>query len=526
MKKIRFITALIFACAWPEIPSSAHARAHVNLEVDTSRPIHATDPRFLSFTIDTALLVGGKWWGETAQKEVAPLDFTQPRLKVLARALSPAVFRVGGTAADRLYYDFSNATSKSAPKGFDGVLTANRWDELYEFSTAAGLDLFFTLNASPAARDSEFDWNPAQARALFEHIADKKQHIPFFELGNELNAYWLHHGLFNQPSGERYARDYARARSVISDFFGEDSPQLAGPASVYWPVLGEPLSWLFGILDSFLESSRTPVEILTWHYYPTQSSRCSFGVRRTSAKKMLAPETLDEIAVWSEKIRNQRDRLHPDAQLWLGETGPAQCGGEPGVSDRFISGLWWLDHLGMAAKLGNSVVLRQSLVGADYGMLSSRDFSPNPDFWLSLLWKKLMGEKVLEASANEHTRPGNKTHTRVYAHCTAQSAPEYRPGAVTFLAINTHWNEPSDLELPKELTGPALAFSIDSQGPRSKIVRLNGTTLTLAAEDQLPPLEGQAIDPEQTLILPPLSAVFIVFQDASAPACQRINLSN
>jgi heparanase 1 len=70
--------------------------------------------------------------------------------------------------------------------------------------------------------------------------------------------------------------------------------------------------------------------------------------------------------------------------LTAGETGSAYGGGAPGLSDRYVAGFLWLDKLGMAARLGVDVVVRQSLSGGNYALLDP-EMEPLPVSW-SALW--------------------------------------------------------------------------------------------------------------------------------------------
>ena len=60
------------------------------------------------------------------------------------------------------------------------------------------------------------------------------------------------------------------------------------------------------------------------------------------------------------------------------ETGHALYGGEPGLSDTYLSSIWWLDQLGLLAREGVSRVFRQSLVGSDYGLSTRTASSRGP----------------------------------------------------------------------------------------------------------------------------------------------------
>jgi heparanase len=506
----------------------------VRVELGLDRPLHELDPRFLSVAIDTSQLVGGHWWSQSGRVEVgrgaqrvAPFDFSRPELLELARALSPAYLRIGGTEADHLYYAFEGrAPGERPPPGYELTLEPARWDALQAFASAAGLDLFFTLNAGPGPRAGGAGWQPDNAEALLRHARDAGHHVSVFELGNEVNGYWFIHGLRQQIDGARYGEDMLAARQLVKRYFPD--ARLAGPGSLFWPVVGEPLSSLFGVLEGYLRHDAEAhgggtADIITWHYYPQQSRRCPVATRRANPTRLLEPAYLDEVSRWADSITTLRDRYEPGAEVWLGETGNAQCGGEPGVSDRFVAGLWWLDQLALLARSGQRGVIRQTLIGSDYGLIDADTYRPNPDYYNSLLWKKLMGSRVLRVSES-----AENPYLRLYAHCTPEASAG-AGGPVSVLALNTHPRLPAAFTLAG---APASAVRFDLSAPAldSRDLYLNGQRLELTSSARrelreapaLPELRGEPVALGGGPIrVAPASYAFFVLQGLQAPACAR-----
>jgi len=198
-------------------------------------------------------------------------------------------------------------------------------------------------------------------------------------------------------------------------------------------------------------------------------------------------------------MKSYRDTHTPSAPLWISETGNAQFGGEPGVSDVYLGGLWWLDQLGLAAKNAHSVVIRQTLVGMDYGMLDMGTFHPRPDYWNSLFWKRLMGNKVLEASL-EREDP----FLRAYTHCARDGK-----GTVTLL-INLHTDRSLQTSLPARENVIAYLFTTDNV--YGKNLYVNSKKLELAIKNNqlvFPMEEFRNKNAPNVIILPPLSYAFI-----------------
>ena len=133
--------------------------ALVFLQLNLATPLAKVDERYLSFALDTAQLVGGKWWDAAAkptsgrgQTKVVPFDFSRPELIKLTKALAPAYFRVGGSEADLVAYDVPGNEPAPDKKGFESRLSVARWDALNEFVRATHTELVFTLNAGPGTR--------------------------------------------------------------------------------------------------------------------------------------------------------------------------------------------------------------------------------------------------------------------------------------------------------------------------------------------------------------------------------------
>jgi len=369
--------------AGPPEAAAAPERIRASAAFDGRRAVAAVDERFVAFAVDTGQVVGGRFWAPAGQGQgmlntsaVPPFQFSRARLRRLAGALAPAYLRIGGTDADRTVYDVGG---DEATPGLDAeraqarwVLTRAQWDEVNRFARELDLRLFFTLNACPAARDADGGWDPGGARRLVAYSVARGYPVDVWELGNEANAFPISHGLWLSPA--RYAADLSRARALLDEL--DPRSRLAGPASAYWPMLG---AWR-PFDDGVLRRAGKLLDVVSWHYYPQQSFRCPIATRRARAGRMLSAAALADLDGWAASVEGATREHAPDAEVWLGETGSAQCGGEPGFSNAFADALWWADTLGRVARRGQKVVVRQTLAGGDYGLIDDRTLEPNPSY--------------------------------------------------------------------------------------------------------------------------------------------------
>lgn len=460
--------------------------------------------RFISASIDTSLLVGGFWWEGSSKtrrglgtQRVNPINLQDRQLKKTAAHLDLAYVRIGGTEADQLIYrvkkKHQGRSRDEAPEGHY-YLDRDNWKEVEKFCLNIGAELFMTLNAGPGRRKDDTTWKGKNARSLIRYSRKRGRCMPVWELGNEVNAYRFFYGRGNGISPGRYADDIGKLAKIIEK---KGQGLTAGPALVIWPIVGEVLPFLRRFLKQ-LAMKGHKLDILTWHFYPQQSFRSPVATRRARPYTLLRPGNLNELGRHARRVRRLCRRYLPNAEMWLGETGHAQCGGEPGISDRFISSLWWLDTLGQMAVLEHRQVIRQSLIGGDYGLINYRTGTPNPDYWATLLWNRLMGRDVYRLQQ----RGRGSRKLRVYLHSHPQRAGEF-----SLLVLNLDRKREGILYLPDTLPGPREQFLVTSDSLLGSRVYLNRKELSLSEDFGLPELRGLPLQ-QMPLQVPPGSYAF------------------
>jgi heparanase 1 len=383
-------------------------------------------------------------------------------------------------------------------------MTARQWDNVNAFASRNGLQLVFTLNAGPSARKADGSWDGSNAAELLKYTAGHGYKVSLWELGNELNIFWFVHGLKAQVSPQQYDKDLVAARALVKQYM--PSSKFAGQGSAFWPLLGEPLNLFYGYMPQYLEISNDKIDLVSWHYYPQQSRRGPIAVRRAFHSRLLDPKNLDEVKHWAEQIKQWRDLYAPGKPIWLGETGNAQFGGEPGLSDVYLGGLWWMDQLGLLARSGHDTVVRQSLAGMNYGMINDADLTARPDYWNSVLWKQLMGTRVYDAQMS-----GDQSgKLRAYAH----SGTGDEPGLLTVLLINLDHQRNAAVSFAGIKSKSSQVYQFTTPDIFGTKVLLNGNELAFAPDGSLPVIQGRQ-QPEAGIpgiTLNPLSYCFVTFK--------------
>jgi heparanase len=469
-------------------------------DIKITKQISTIPEYYLSFAIDLAQIIGKDWWDKSKRKILGlsgnakqdKFDFNNIALRKLTKKLAPAILRIGGSKSDEVYYQIkeNDETPPDILKGYKDVLSCSDIDSIINFTKYCNLKLFFTLNAGSGPRYKK-NINFENTFNLIDYLQKKRADILGYEFGNELNSFILR-GLKNRISGKRYAKEFDILNKEIKQ--RDKKILLSGCSGAYWPKVGE----ILGVTKPFLRSTENDVDIISWHYYPQQSSRAPVHTRKAKVNTLLNPKNLNEVLKWNKKIMKLKKKYSSSSQIWMTETGHAQCGGEPEISDTFISSFWWLDQLGLLAKNECKVIVRQTLTGGDYGLIDYDTMNPNPDYWATILWKKLMGNEVYETTYKK-----TKSNLRVYAHKTKNEVKK-----ITFLFINLNKKKKKKIVFDDTNSEKKEIYEITANSLISKEVYLNEQELKIK-ESIIPEIKPKIVSTNK-IEIKPLSYLFIV----------------
>lgn len=506
------------------MPQYAHAQS-VALAPKKMPAIGTIDARFQSYNIEMLEVTGGRFWApykaeaaapaDTQQatpggmpaslyRYRAPIDLSNPRLRMLAAALGPAYLRVSGTWANSTYFqDNNDPPLAKPPAGFNGVLTRAQWRGVIDFSRAVNAELVTSFAVSQGVRDASGVWTPVEAEKLLSYTKSIGGNIAAAEFFNEPTFA----SLGGAPKGYD-AANYGRDFRVFHAFIKKADPgmMILGPGGVgETGALGAAPGMHIIKSEDILKDEGPGLDGFSYHFYGAVSKRCAMmgASGQTTPEAALSHDWLSRTDRDEAFYAALRDRYAPGKPLWLTETAEAACGGNPWASD-FIDSFRYLNQLGTLARHGVKVVLHNTLAASDYALLDETTLKPRPNYWSALLWRRLMGTTVLDAGAS--FGPG----LYVYAQCLRGHA-----GGVALLAINADRTNARALTLPTASS----RYSLTAHNLMDSAVLLNGVELQLTAVGDLPPLNG-APQPAGKASLPAASITFFAIPEAHNRACR------
>ena len=470
----------------------------VALDINLKKAAHEVSPEFLSVTLDANQIRYGYRF----------IRFKSKKLNTLMRGLTcegcEFYLRHGGTWQDHTYFEPSPAGYGIIPPDPRiYVLNTTMLDDLYSFTNRYGWKLIIGLNA--LMRKPDGSWDSKNARSLIKHALRKGYKI-HYELGNEPDLYRPHAGVYVAP--EQLGKDFDTLRKILQDLTG-------GKSKVIGPDISTPM-WQNNYFERLLRAVPTGVlDAVTVHQYYSSSE----GV---SASDFTHVEYLDLLQVKMNKFKdiiNNSYNNRKQTPIWIGETSSTYGGGAPELGESFAAGYLWLDKLGLAAQMNFSVVLRQTLKGGFYSLIKKGtwDDEPNPDMWISMIYKRIVGQRVLYLSGFlEYGRS-----IRVYAHCISISSKKiYGSNAIALIALNTK-NDGAELVFtnPHLRNAEVDQFLFTSAFGRltDLYIRMNGQIMKLVDDTTLPNMEPMVV--RAPLYLPPKSYGIFVLKNIPAPAC-------
>jgi len=478
------------------------------------------EARYLGYALDTAQITNGLWWSpDPDHPAIAQTpDLESPKLRRLASYLAPSRFRVGGTACDGVYFCPEEGTCALPPAYEDAyssdehiptVLTHDKVRRVADFAEAVDARVMFCVAMGPGPRDPVTGaWTPENAGQLMRFAAALPggDRFEIWEAGNEVDFLNVTMNLPVPLTPDRYVEDLATFRALVDR--EDPGKQVAAPGSYFLPFafLGD-LGFTARMAPQAL--ARGLLDRLTWHLYATQSERCPLAPFPATLEGLFSPAAERNTRAMARYVKDAAAGRVP---VMNGESASAQCGGQPGVSDTMSDALWYADWIGLNAQEGTSALVRQTLVGTDYGMLDMDTFDPRPTFLVNVMYRRTVERFRLETLAD---RAGIKAH----GYCSPGGA-----NAVTAVLSNPT-EEPlvAVITLPDRAVASALQWTVGTGGdPGASRASING---------EAPLADGTVPDPAGAPVhragggayaaVPPYAVVFArLTLGGEAPACR------
>ncbi|XP_063369194.1 uncharacterized protein LOC134657549 [Cydia amplana] len=336
-----------------------------------------------------------------------------------------------------------------------------QWKRFAKWAKDTGFSLVFAVNNGEKTETGMWDPNPALNMLT---IADKDdvQEI-YWQLGYECNNQTL----------EDYLNDLQTLRMMVDTF-----------DSRHWKVVG-------GDVSACLEAGSKS----DFKDYVTLSAD------NMDAVLLNGNSSSHELARMSESSRLSLLRvLSTSNALWLTER-PQQHSEQARAAD-------WLTSLGYSARNGFHVHFRE--------LLEKELYEPTLSFYMALLFKNLVGERVLEL-----TMEPSDGQAALFAHCTSLRHKPV-PGAVTLYGVNMD-SEPArfSVKLAKREEGGDIMQFILGHDHSGNIV-VNGRPMFY--EGNIRPVVKR-VRPFKTLLLnlPPKTFGFWVLANTKVNACFDYN---
>jgi heparanase 1 len=364
----------------------------------------------------------------------------------------------------------------------------------------------------------------------------------------------------NEMARASVAAGYPALRKLLDSLYaGRKAPMLAGPdlyaQHSFQYTLDEALddedkdiiAHLAG-MSNFVEKAGSTLDAFSWHTYDYETPMLGLTDHQDLkmnplVSRLWSTRHLDLALRLQGNVTEIARRAAPGVPVWISESNSVCHQGVNGVTNAFLNSIWLVNRLGIMANANVSVMARQSLVGYNYSLLGNwptEPIQPNPDYFTTVLFKRLFGDVVLATTATPSSTGPPATNVteggdraRAFAFCASESmgVPLMRGkngGAVSVAMVNFDPKERATFKFDQQLgshqdyvLAPGGKPLVASAPWSSRQMLLNGKLLEMNAPTwELPAaITGQGETNSGGVVLPPLHVGFAVFPAAGAPDC-------
>jgi hypothetical protein len=272
------------------------------------------------------------------------------------------------------------------------------------------------------------------------------------------------------------------------------------------------------------------LDVLTYHFYYPHQGEVPDTYVTPAVLDALLNTTKEAVALHDTYVKAAQRAGAPVSKLVLGETGnPLRANSAGQIPDVFATAIATVDKLALAAAQGHAWVNRQQFSLLIGRVPASTAPQPTPGFYALQAWRTAVGGRALNVT--HMLNPWREF--RAYAMCGKKDSD------VTLILINLNRSASAMVDVTQqaallgqqELAGDNpfadatradyVLTSWPSINNASSIeIALNGQRLTPASDGSIPHMQPSKAAKDKSLVLPPLTITFAVFENVNAKACQ------